>query len=240
MIRFAIKLNPSSLSFVVAGCDQLDSDGNGVKDECEDRYPPSILLRNAEIFRCDDDDTSRLCYNDKVFKNEKQLLNFLHYQLPATDDCTISPSELSVDISHTGGSCYDTVYTITPVQDLPQCEGYNPGPPLNETFENPLLGTQRQVTVRLDAVAPSVECGFYDNGDKTLYHYMSSSDEDQPRLVNARFWYKINDNCNADVEVDVVVRSNEIQQNIAASAELIRSKRIGFEEQVQFLYAPSQ
>lgn len=64
----------------IAGCDDLDSDGSGKVDDCEDRKEPEILVRDAKIFRCDRDDTSKLCYSDKVFNNETDVLNFLEYE----------------------------------------------------------------------------------------------------------------------------------------------------------------
>ena len=46
------------------------------------------------------------------------------------------------------------------------------------------------------------------------------------------------ENCNADVHVDVIVESNELQQNTVA--QLFKRKRVGFVEQAEFLYAPTQ
>ena len=71
-----------------AGCDGLDSDGSGHYDDCEDRFPPELIVRDAEIFRCDEDDSKRLCHDRTVFENEKQVKHFLEYQFPATDDCS--------------------------------------------------------------------------------------------------------------------------------------------------------
>lgn len=187
-----------------AGCDDLDSDGDNKIDECEDRYPPNIVLRNAEIFRCDDDDTTKLCYTDKWFKNDDQVLNFLGYQFPAADDCAPT-TNLDVTIEKTEGtSCDNTEYTITPSQDYPECN--------NRTdvvrgifkipFENPLIGTTKTVTLQLDQEAPAVECGFIipnsnsinkiDEIDgKTLYHYMLKSDRAGDRLEDAQFYYNV-------------------------------------------------
>ena len=48
----------------------------------------------------------------------------------------------------------------------------------------------------------------------------------------------VQENCDADVHVDVVVKSNELQQNTVA--QLFKRERIGFVEQAEFLYAPTQ
>lgn len=187
--------------FSLAGCDELDSDGNGRADDCEDRFPPEILLRNAEIFRCDRDDTSKLCYTGQVFKNETDAKNFLEYQFPASDDCSPS-SQLSVDIVKISGSCRDTTYTLTPVQNIPKCDGYFAPPPLNMEFVNPLEGNTKLVTVQLDEEAPVVVCGFLGvnpfnmiagpiDGNTALYHYMLKTDGDGSRLNDARFFYNV-------------------------------------------------
>ena len=163
-------------------------------DECEDRYPPNIVLRNAEIFRCDDDDTSRLCYTNKWFKNDDQVLNFLEYQFPAADDCAPT-TNLDVTIEKTEGtSCDNTEYTITPSQNYPDADPSNS----NLGFENPLPGASRTVTLQLDDEAPTVECGFIPNSNsinvidgKTLYHYMLKSDRAGDRLEDAQLYYDV-------------------------------------------------
>ena len=43
-----------------------------------------VMPRYSDVMS---DDTSRLCNNDKWFKSEKQVFNFLGYQFPAVDDC---------------------------------------------------------------------------------------------------------------------------------------------------------
>lgn len=46
------------------------------------------------------------------------------------------------------------------------------------------------------------------------------------------------ENCDADVHIDVIVESNELQQNTVA--ELFKRKRVGYVEQAVLLYAPTQ
>jgi len=186
---------------LLAGCDDLDSDGDGEDDNCEDRSPPNILLRDAKIFRCDDDDTSKLCYTDKWFKNQKQVLNFLEYEFPAADDCAPS-SKLNVTIDYERGQCQNTVYTLTPFQDYPECNGLDGSNttigPFNLTFTNPLPGASREVTVQLDEVAPNITCSFFPDAnsinvvdDKTLYHYMLKNDGSESQKQDARFFYTV-------------------------------------------------
>ena len=185
------------LTFKLAGCDDLDSDGDGKVDECEDRFAPEILVRDAKIFRCDDDDTSKLCYTGQVFKSDKQARNFLEYEFPASDDCTTSPKKLSVTIDYERGECQNTVYKLTPVQNIPECNDFTDIELNNNvtiSYVNPLLGASKEVTVQLDEVVPVVECGFLaPNANsankvdgKTLYHYLLKTEGSGRRLNDAR------------------------------------------------------
>eukprot|EP00957_Ditylum_brightwellii_P148868 11333262-Ditylum_brightwellii.AAC.1 len=198
-----------------AGCDELDSDGDRDYDVCEDRYKPELVVRDAGIFRCDDDDTKRLCYNGKVFQNEKQVKNFLDYHFPASDDCS-STNMLGVTIKHKRGTCRDTVYTLTPVQDIPACNDHGPVGRFNIAYENPLYGDSKEVTVELDDEAPVVRCGFRPDSNsfnrvegKTLYHYVLTNKKDGRGMDDARFVFDVTDNCEDNVHVNVVVTSNE-------------------------------
>lgn len=181
-----------------AGCDDLDSDGDGAKDICEDRYRPELVVRDAKIFRCDRDDTSRLCYNETVFNNEKDLSNFIEYEFPPTDDCSAT-NKLSIEIEHQEGTfCRESKWTITPWQDIPACNDRGEVGAFNIPFVNPLPGIAREVAVPLDAEAPAVACGFRPDSNsinvvdgKTLYHYMLTTDTDGSQLRDARFVYNV-------------------------------------------------
>ena len=48
----------------------------------------------------------------------------------------------------------------------------------------------------------------------------------------------LQENCDEDVHIEVVVESNELQQNTVS--QLFKRKRVGFVEQAEFLYAPTQ
>ena len=180
-----------------AGCDGQDSDGDGFADICEDRYPPDLVKFNAEIFRCDKYDTSRLCYNQQVFQSDLEARNFLDFQFRPTDDCQ-SSSNLHVDIQHTAGTCHDTLYTLTPYQDISRCENARPAGFYNITFENPLRGKDesvKKVTLQVDEEDPVVTCGFHDV-DKvnvvekdTLFYYYDKGSEST--LIDSNFFYNI-------------------------------------------------
>ena len=183
----------------IAGCYDLDSDGDRKVDDCEDRYPPNIVLRNAEIFRCDDDDTSRLCYDDKWFNSQKQVRNFLGYHFPAADDCAPT-KKLSVKIEHDHGSCHNTTYTLEPIQNYSECNDRDDVKVgiFTIPFQNPLPGASKTVTVQLDEVAPVIECGFHPDNTtinkvegKTLYHYMLRNEASKMRMRDAGFFYKV-------------------------------------------------
>jgi hypothetical protein len=85
-------------AFPLAGCDGLDSDGDGQVDNCEDQYPPELVVHNVEAFRCDNinTDASRLCYMVVVFKDERQVEIFLRDIFFAIDDCPAT--RLNIDI----------------------------------------------------------------------------------------------------------------------------------------------
>lgn len=104
------------------------------------------------------------------------------------------------------GECRDTVYTITPMQNIPGCENHpDPifmqyGDSIDIPFTNPLNGTDRKVTVALDEVAPIIQCGFRPDitsinevsvDGKTLYHYMLKTDGDGGKLADAQLTYNV-------------------------------------------------
>ncbi len=188
----------------VAGCDNIDSDGDGEQpDNCEDRYPPSLTIRDSVLFRGDADDTARLVYREEVFKSEQLARNFLGYQFGAVfDDC--QPSEnLELIIDRSGGSCRETQYTLTPLQNINACNDRNSsGPPSNISFQNPLSGVSKNVTVQLDDEPPIIQCGFHldstlgidyvSDAGRTLYHYMIKlSDSSADRFNEAKFFYDV-------------------------------------------------
>ena len=155
------------------------------------------------MFRCDDEDPSKLCYTEKWFKNEKQVSNFLKYQFAAADDCAPT-SKLSVALEvEVGATCDSTTYTITPFQNYPECNNLNDPDitkigPFGLTFQNPLPGAAKNVTVQLDEDAPNVTCGFFPDAnsinvvdDRTLYHYMLKKDGYDAQKEDARFFYNV-------------------------------------------------
>ena len=110
-----------------------------------------------------------------------------------------------MDIAKTSGSCENTLYTLTPIQNITKCAGFfppHPSPLFQKEFENPLTGTTKEVTVQLDTDSPVVECGFLpqvnknniidSNDSKTLYSYVSKTNiGDGTRLNDARLYYYI-------------------------------------------------
>ena len=189
---------------LLAGCDSKDSDGTvGQKpDTCEDRYPPSLIIRDTELFRGDDNDTTRLVYRGEVFSSEQSVKNLLGYKFSIDDDCQPSKN-LELIIDRSGGSCRETQYTLTPLQNITACNDCkSSGPPSNIPFQNPLSGVSKIVTVQLDDRPPIIQCGFHldstlgidyvsDDG-RTLYHYMIKlSDSSEDRFNEAKFFYDV-------------------------------------------------
>ena len=193
------QINPLVFSSL-AGCDGSDSDGDGQVDYCEDQYPPELVVRNAEAFRCDyhNADAPGLCYMGVVFKDEKQVEIVLRDNFIVIDDCPAT--ELDVEIKKIGGTCNNTRYTVKPVQDT-HCA---PGPrgEHNIAHLNPLEGTAEEVTVYLDDSPPSITCGFnraphvnrnnsVSKNSKTLYHRLGNSVGSHLKLNNAEFFYTV-------------------------------------------------
>ncbi len=196
------QINPFVISSL-AGCDGSDSDGDGLVDNCEDQYPPELVLRNVEAFRCDyhNADAPGLCYMGGVFKDEKQVEIFLRDNFIVIDDCSATETKLDVEIKRIGGTCNSTRYTVKPIQDT-HCA---PGPQgeRNITHLNPLEGTVEEVTVYLDDSPPSITCGFngaphvnrnnsVSTNSKTLYHRLGNSVGSHLLLNNAEFFYTVN------------------------------------------------
>ncbi|KAL9191170.1 hypothetical protein ACHAXT_000876, partial [Thalassiosira profunda] len=228
-----------------AGCDEMDSDGDGEYDVCEDRYGPDVVVRDALLFRGDEENVTTLVYAQKVFNSELRLRNFLGYQFAPVDDCSPT-NKLNITIEHTEGTCRDSTWTITPWQNLPECDDREPVGAYNIPFENPLIGRFREVTVPLDEDAPVVTCGFRPDDtsinevaddNRTLYHYMLTSDGPGTQLSDAQLFYNVNDNCGDDVDINIVVKSNELEQK--STAKLVTYSAEGTVEQAQLLYAPT-
>jgi hypothetical protein len=180
----------------------LDSDGDGQVDYCEDQYPPELVVRNAEAFRCDyhNTDAPRFCYTAVVFKDEKQVEIFLRENFVVIDDCPTT--ELNIEIIKIGGTCNDTRYTVKPFQDtgcVPGTRGEQ-----NIVHLNPLDGTAEEIRVILDESPPSITCGFnhaphlnrnnsVSTNGKTLYHRLGDdSVGSRMTLNNAEFFYTVN------------------------------------------------
>jgi hypothetical protein len=189
-------------AFSSAGCDGLDSDGDGQVDYCEDQYPPELIVRNVEAFQCGNlnTDASRLCYTAVVFKDEAQVEIFLRGNMFVIDDCPATRLDIEIEKIE-GTACKNTRYTVKPIQDT----GCAPGPrgQHNITHLNPLDGTTKEVTVYLDDSQPNITCGFNHSihvkrnnsvsaDGKTLYHRLVDSVGSHLKLNNAELFYTIN------------------------------------------------
>ena len=78
------------------------------------------------------------------------MLNFLEYEFAAADDCAPS-TKLNVTFEKDetyDSTCENTKYTITPFQDYPDCNNRTDVGPFDLTFQNPLPGASREVTVQ--------------------------------------------------------------------------------------------
>jgi len=206
------------------------------------------LVTNTEIFRCDLEDVTKLCYNEKVFSKDKYAKDFLKYRMKVTDDC--APQKyLDVEIKTTG-TCAETVYTLKPYQDITGCDdttnsfGHELAKIQDDEdlpFQNPLYGLPKTVTLQVDEVDPVIECGFQDTSKihvvdkKTLFYYVDSWDT-KPK--DANFFYKVTENCPADVQVDVSIKSNELETG-NTMVNLYKQQKSGFVQQPKLYFTPT-
>jgi hypothetical protein len=111
-----------------AGCDSLDSDGDGQVDNCEDKYPPELVVRNVEAFRCGNlyTDASRSCYTAVVFKDEEEVETFLRGNFVVIDDCPLT--KLGIEIKKLKAQHARTLVTLSNlsrIQAVPRVLGVN-------------------------------------------------------------------------------------------------------------------
>lgn len=156
------------------------------------------MTTNAEIFRCDDDDTKRLCYTEQVFQTDQQARNFLDFHFRPVDDCQAS-NKLGVEIT-SSGTCRETRYTLKPFQNITGCPDDKEGVGYyNIKFESVKKGIDKhdkKVTLQVDEEDPEITCGFHDVDhinvveNKTLFYYVHDG-EDPDELADTNFFYNV-------------------------------------------------
>lgn len=100
-----------SFRLLINSGDGFDSDGDGSIDICEDNYPPTLLIRNRDLFRCDIDNIDKLCYHEKTFKSFENGETFLRSLIEANDDCA-NFEERGIKINHEANTkCQSTEYS---------------------------------------------------------------------------------------------------------------------------------
>jgi hypothetical protein len=94
-----------------AGCDGYDSDGDGKVDNCEDRNPQRLVVKNTSLFLCDETDPQKLCYTSNTFKQYTDAENFILNQVQVNDDCA-ARNQLSIGTERIDSSvCGETTYS---------------------------------------------------------------------------------------------------------------------------------
>jgi hypothetical protein len=147
----AVLINPNATKG--GGCDDLDQDKDGVKDNCEeDQYPPIVNIplnvkdREARKILCDVD----LCL-DQNFQNESDTKIYLESLLLPTDDCADQEFvEMEMNIL-AEGECHETLVEVTGLQTFPADSNCS---------EKLLRGPPITVKVGLDEIPPFISCGF--------------------------------------------------------------------------------
>jgi hypothetical protein len=134
-----------------AGCDGIDQDfdedsDDNKADNCEeDNFPPEIVLLDplpvvnpmSEFFRL-----------EKTFSKE-EAISYLKNAFQVIDDCS-RPALLSSEVKLVGGSCLDTEFEITPIQE--KCP--------DSALPSFLRGGATRVILDVDDEAPLAFCGF--------------------------------------------------------------------------------
>ena len=181
-----------------AGCDGIDSDGDEetMIDVCEDRYAPSIILLNSGLFISHKREMADFSFTDEVFLTHEHVQHLFNYQVRVDDDCAVSKM-LTMKIEHVGGTCNNTTYELTPIQNYTECNDRTTGTIGKDgepiPFTNPLSGKSLHFIVNVDEEAPMVECGFHEKSDsdiigsKTLFKYPTNERD----VVNSNFYYRI-------------------------------------------------
>ena len=98
-----------------AGCDEFDSDGDTFIDNCEDKTPPRLILKDPNQFRCDLTNLTKLCYNRNTFIEYAHAEAYLLANVQLADDCaTIQKGQLSIDVNNRNSTTTcDVIYGKT-------------------------------------------------------------------------------------------------------------------------------
>jgi hypothetical protein len=134
-----------------AGCDGIDQDfdedsEDNEADNCEeDNFPPEIVLLDPFPVV---DPVSGVFRLEKTFSQDEAMA-YLKSATQVIDDCS-RPELLSSEIKLVGGSCLDTEFEITPIQE--KCP--------NSALPSFLRGGATRVILDVDDEAPLASCGF--------------------------------------------------------------------------------
>jgi hypothetical protein len=165
------------------GCDAIDQNCNGVRDECaEDNIPPTIALT--------------IPFPDVPFKSTELAEAFLEENVQVSDDCAAN---------------FDTQISLLSEPDCCECQFQVTTQDTRCAVENPDGATSlRTFDVKVDSKAPVVTCGFFTQQDPRFISggfdpcaglpvpFPGENDPlhvDQtcygPGLFDVEFWYQI-------------------------------------------------
>jgi hypothetical protein len=168
------------------GCDDLDQDEDGVKDNCEeDLYAPIVniplFVPDRKVI-CD----VELCL-ELNFQNESGVRNFLDSLLQPMDDCA-EAEFVEMEILHNGGECHETLFEVTGLQTFPADSNCS---------KTVLRGSPITVNVGLDDIPPSISCGFLGDPSGTDHRISRDGktlvvpDDNSTSFVNTNLFFDI-------------------------------------------------
>ncbi|KAG7365567.1 hypothetical protein IV203_038771 [Nitzschia inconspicua] len=191
------------------GCDTIDQNCNGVRDECaEDKVPPTIELK--------------VPLPDTPFKSNIDALAFLSTNVIVSDDCAVKFQTDFQLLTVSDVDCCDCEFQVT-TEDERCVNDNNPGTAATAS---------RTFLLKVDRAAPVISCGFFTQQDPLHVAQGFDACEDLPvpfpgdndplhvdqacfgqGLFDVRLWYQIEDECDDGVlPVTVRVLSNEFSE----------------------------
>jgi len=204
---------PSSSILALAkrgsGCDGLDNNEDGKIDECaEDMHIPELFIP-VSIFDYVIPNTYQVV--GRSFSNNEEAMAFIKDNVRSVDDCAPSSKSFTEIFHKDGSTCEEAEFKVIPYERRCPGTGYEVGDTV--TFY-----------AKIDGDAPKLTCGFFSHNG-TVSPHISIRETTYSNYVDSNFWYDIQENCKGVVDVNVEVRSNEVQ--IERSAHIFTIVDVG-------------
>lgn len=194
---------------MVSGCDGVDNNEDGKIDECaEDMHIPELFIP-VSIFDYVIPNTYQVV--GRSFSNNEEAMAFIKDNVRSVDDCAPSSKSFTEIFHKDGSTCEEAEFKVIPYERRCPGTGYEVGDTV--TFY-----------AKIDGDAPKLTCGFFSHNG-TVSPHISIRETTYSNYVDSNFWYDIQENCKGVVDVNVEVRSNEVQ--IERSAHIFTIVDVG-------------